>query len=254
MVKFYKEEIRNRLYEFLNENKDGYTEDELDFIKNFFWINFKSFATIDILMQLYDEIGVYEILKEAATSGKISNKFLRDSFYEMHLKKLQDFFPIDGNILDVASGYIPAFGNNIAKKQLQIGTGKITVCDPSLIIKESKYKNMILCKEEFTTNTDVTKYDLITGIMPCEATVPIIEAACKSQKDFYVAMCGCVHFPNDDLMVDYGVQYLVDEYQDYVIDFTERALKKYDNGKLHIERLDSKYGIDYPILINKKQK
>ena len=36
--------------------------------------------------------------------------------------------------------------------------------------------------------------DLIAGLFPCEATEPIIEEACKYDKDFYVAMCGCVHF------------------------------------------------------------
>ena len=85
--------------------------------------------------------------------------------------------------------------------------------------------------------------------MPCEATELIIEQACRNQKDFYVAMCGCTHFD----YIPWGMYVSSEMYQDHVIRKTEQLLKEYDNGELVIERLDDNYAIDYPILYNRKK-
>ena len=95
----------------------------------------------------------------------------------------------------------------------------------------------------------VREFDLITGTYPCNATELIIQKACENQKDFYLAMCGCTHFDYYDLMY-YGGNPEI--YQEYIIDKTERLLKKHENGELVIERLEDHYGLEYPILYNKK--
>ena len=73
---------------------------------------------------------------------------------------------------------------SFAKEQLELRRETITVYDPLLILNESKYSNMALKRSIFDSNQDVSKYDIITGILPCEATEEIIKAACFNKKDF----------------------------------------------------------------------
>ena len=228
------EEIAKLFEVFKRQYKDRYTETAWEYIEENFWLFVFSNTAPDILMQIYHEIGI------EAESG---------NFYKEHLRRIKNIFGIDRNIVDVASGIIPAFAQNIAYEQRKIGQGTITIYEPYLIIEKPKYHNMTLQKKEFTTETHIKEFDLVTGIMPCEATETIIEAACKNQKDFYVAMCGCTHFE----YIPWGKYVSSEAYQDYVINKTLRLLEKYDNGKLVVDKLDDNYGIDYPILYNRKK-
>lgn len=188
----------------------------------------------DILMQVYGAIGV---------EPKIG------SFYNAHISKVQELFGLNGNILEIGGGRYPAFAKKVAIYQQQTKKGSITVYDPLLITTKSEFKNLTLYKEEFTEDKDIHSYDLITGLLPCEATQAIISSACKAQKDFYVAMCGCTHFdffnpfcPPSPYM-----------YQKYMIKLTKDLLEQYDNGELIIEYLPEEYDIEYPILYNRKK-
>ena len=117
------------------------------------------------------------------------------------------------------------------------------------IITKPKFKNLTLKKEEFQSDTDIHSYDLVMGLLPCDATEAIISASCKAQKDFYIAMCGCVHFQGYD---PFGY-YTPHMYQEYVIQLAQQMLKEYDNGELEVDFLPDEYGIDYPILYNRKK-
>ena len=226
-----KEEIIKLRYEkFLLKYESLYNERMINYIKEHFWDSMDEVVP-DVLMQLYSEFGI-----------------LKNNFYLEHLNKLKQRFDITGNILDVGSGVIPAFGNLVAKEQLRIGSGTITLYDPKLILVKPKYPNMKLVKKEFTLDTDVSNFDLITGILPCGATEDIIESACKNNKNFYLAMCGCTHFKAFPLFTPLTAE----TYQDHVIGLTNNLLKKYNNGELVIEKLDDSHELNYPILYNKK--
>ena len=226
-----KEEILKLRYEkFLLKYGSLYDERMINYIKENFWDSMDE-TVPDVLMQLYSEFGI-----------------LKNNFYLEHLNKIKQYFNITGNLLEVGSGVIPAFGNLVAKEQLRIGKGNITLYDPMLILDKPKYPNMKLVKKEFTLNTDVSNFDLITGILPCGATEDIIESACKNNKNFYIAMCGCTHFKTFPLFKPLTAE----AYQDQVISMTNNLLKKYDNGELVIEKLDDSYELNYPILYNKK--
>jgi hypothetical protein len=108
---------------------------------------------------------------------------------------------------------------------------------------------MTLHKTEFTSDTHIKEFDLLTGILPCGATESIVENACRNQKDFYIAMCGCTHFD----YIPWGMYVTPEMYQDHVIDKTKRLLKEYDNGTLIVERLEGEKDLDYPILYNRKK-
>ena len=223
-----------RLYNsFCKKYKGIYTEEEWSYIEENFWTYVFSSDAPDILMQIYTELNF---------------EYEKGSYYERHLKKIQDNFDIRCNILDIDSGMIPSFANLLASRQLQLKKGTVTLYEPLLLSTSKKYKNMTLHKEAFTTETNIKSYDLITGIMPCEATELIIEQACKNKKDFYIAMCGCTHFD----YIPWGMYVTPYTYQNYVINKTKDLLKEYDNGTLIVEELDD-FPIDYPILYNRKK-
>ena len=188
----------------------------------------------DVLMQIYETVGCG--VKEG-------------SFYNAHLNKIQELYGLDKNILEVAGGRMPAFANKVATIQKKTKKGTITVYDPCLIITKPNFKNLKLHKEDFMPDTDIKSYDLIMGLLPCEATEAIITTSCKAQKDFYVAMCGCVHFD----FYDPFAYYTPHIYQQYVIQLAKDMLKEYDNGELVVEYLPEEYQIDYPILYNRKK-
>jgi len=208
-----------------------YDEGVLEYIKENFWKSIGGDVP-DVLMQIYTELGI---------------TYHNKGFYEEHINNIKKNFNIKGNILDVGCGSIPAFGNLIAKEQLRLGSGTVTLYDPHLAMNKPKYPNITLVKDVFYSKCDVSKYDLITGILPCDATDDIIESACKNNKNFYIAMCGCVHYDG------YPYDYMTPKYyQSCTINMAEKYLKEYDNGELVVEKLDDRFTIDYPIIYNKK--
>ena len=228
------EEISVLFKEFSEKYRHSYSDYSWQFIEDNFWTYVFSNACPDILMQIYTELGI------ESSEG---------NFYKEHVKRIQERFDIGRNILDIASGRIPAFANSLAHEQLRIRKGTITLYEPLLIETKPKHRNMTLHKTEFTSEISIKEFDLLTGIMPCEATELIIEQACRNRKDFYVAMCGCTHFE----YMPWGMHVTSEMYQEHVIEKTLRWLKEYDNGELVIERLDDSYPIDFPILYNRKK-
>ena len=227
-------EIAKQFKKFAKKYRHEYTDTAWEFIEENFWLYVYSNVCPDLLMQIYTELGI-----ESPTGN----------FYKEHLKRVREHFNISGNILDIGSGKIPAFANLLAYEQLQIGKGTVTLYEPLLIETKPKYKNMTLHKTEFTSEVHIKEFDLITAIMPCEATELVIEQACRNQKDFYIAMCGCTHFD----YTPWGLYVSPKMYQDYVISKTEQLLKEYNNGELVVEQLDENFAIDYPILYNRKK-
>ena len=224
-----------KLKRFMKNNGKFYSDHAKEFIDENFMSFLEENMVPDILMQIYYETGIQP------TGGP---------FYNAHIDKIQEIFGLDKNILDVGSGRIPAFASQVASNQRKIGKGTITLYEPLLIHSEPKYPNMFLHKEDFTIDKSIKEFDLITGILPCGATETIIKSSCKNQKDFYVAMCGCTHFEYTSPFMSVTPY----AYQNYVIELTKDLLQEYDNGELVIDYLpEEKFGIDYPILYNRKK-
>ena len=222
-------ELKGKLEAFLDEYSSEYPKGATDYIRTNFWKRRKPFEAPDILMQIYSELGVY---KE------------KDNLYIKYLEMIKSIFSLDCNMLEIGGGFIPSFSNIIAKEQLKTGHGTITVYDPVLLPKKLKYSNLKLVKDKFTMDTNISSYDLLVGIFPCDVTETIIKKACIEKKDFYIQMCGCTHFTLDQIM-EYGLS--VPIYQKYIIDLANSML----NENICIDKLDNKCGIDYPILYKK---
>lgn len=200
------EQIARRFNQFKRKYQNKYPESAWEYIEENFWFYIFSTCAPDILMQIYAEIGI---------------EHENGDFYQEHIRRIKSKFDIGCNIVDVGSGLIPSFANQLAYEQLKIKKGTVTIFEPLLLVKRPKHRNMRLHQEEFTENTNIKEFDLLTGIMPCEATEIAIEKACQERKDFYIAMCGCTHFD----YYTHGMYISPETYQEYVIDKTQKWLK-----------------------------
>lgn len=220
----------------------GYDNDVLDYILENAVSSLGQDEIPDVLMQIYNELGLYKPSR---------------SPYMGYFNKLLSVHSIDRNILDVAGGHLPTFGNMLAHYQLEIGKGTVTVIDPALVTMQPKYANLKLIKDEYTGTYDIKDYDLLIGILPCETTEDIITNAIKNNKDFFVGMCGCVHGEAFGMLYDYGMFYgfgpTPEMYQDYIINMSKELLEDYSDDELGITHLAKRYSIPYPILYNKKR-
>ena len=227
--------LKIRFANFKAKYSNKYSKEAWEYIEENFFNMIDSKETPDILMQVYSELGINP---SAAV------------FYKKHLKLLKSIFPIDGNIVEVASGRIPAFANMLAKEQGKIGKGTVTIYEPLLVELEPKYQNITIHNEYFQEDTDISFADLVVAIMPCEATEVILESAIKNRKPFYIAMCGCVHSPLAS-MYSFGFGTSPEIYQRQVISKAKSLIAEYGGAELQVTKLKDS-PIDYPILYRKK--
>ena len=230
--------LKRKYNRFLENYGSNYDEEMYAFIYSYFGEEIDSLGTVYPLMEIYSELGVY---------GK-------EDFYLQHVNLIKENFDISGNILEVGAGCFPAFGKKMAIEQLKIKSGTITLYDRDLAIKKPLTKNMRLVKDSFSSATDIKSYDLIVGIMPCEATRIIIERACEERKDFYIALCDCVNDPVLLARDPFLRMKRPEDYHQMIFRIAEEFLDEYDNGYLQIEYMDSKYDQDAPIIYNKRKR
>lgn len=224
-MEYSTKDIKRKLKALKRKYEIRYGQKKWDYIERHFSIFIDDEFAPHELKELYDEMGL---------DLKYGN------YYETHLQKLKDNFDISQNILEVGGGHIPSFAKKVAKEQLTIGKGTITVYDPLLVQMRSNIKNMHLHRTSFNSRTRIKEFDLIVGIYPCEATETMLESACINRKDFYLAICDCYR---DD-----------PEYWKYLIAKAERLLNEYDNGKLVVDTLGDSYYNKTPILYNRKNR
>ena len=221
---------RELLSRFMKDYIDRYSEKNQSDLKKYLQDGVGSYMNQIELFQIYSYLGLMKP---------------EDDIYEGYYKKMSENFDTDCNILDVACGYVPAFGMIVAEKQLKLsGRGTITVCDPALISETCKDKNMKLVKDPFDSNYDISKYDLITGIMPCSTTRDIIKAACENNKDFYIGLCGC---PPEEYTYDDGENYLTKN-----LNYARDMCYIYGRELCETE-LDPNYVVRMPVVYSKKK-
>lgn len=225
--------VEEAYQEYKEKYEHFYSEKAKQYIEDNFFNGANRTSNTDILMQLYSELGL--------DIGK-------HTFYDEHLERINSIFGLDRDIIEVASGYIPAFANKIAKKQLALNRGTITIYEPELFEEKAKYSNMTIHKEKFTEQTKINKDSLGIGILPCDATEAMIRNFCKNNMDFYIAMCNCNHKSNN-IFPTY-------QYQNKMVDLAESLLEKYNNNQkeLKIDYLDDEFVFGYAPIIYTKQR
>ena len=214
---------------FLRQYGQGYSKREVDYIRKYWKEGLKSKFPMDILRQIYTELG-----------------FFRDdeNIYLGFIDILENNFDIDRDIIEVGCGRFPALAKIIALKQHK---GTITVYDPRLATVESKIPNMKLKRENFTKSTPVRSDQLVIGFMPCEATEQTIVTAGKNKADFLIALCeGGPHGDEFDYFES------EDEWITSMIYTARLMATKNDLGTIEITDL-KQYGDPYPVIYNKRR-
>ena len=185
----------------------------------------------DLMNQVYDALGIFSNDKNP---------------YIQYSNLIEKYFNLNSNILEIGGGFYPALASHIADKQLNLKNGTITVYDKNLIL--TSLKNIKLVKRDYATEDDVSNFDLLIGIMPCQATSLIIEKANKGKKDFFIALCGCTHFSREYLMFRNLTQ---NDWFDYI---RKLYYKTNIDGTALIEIESPTEYNRYPILIKKIKK
>ena len=164
--------------------------------------------------------------------------------YIYYLRKLVNNHDINSNILEVGGGCYPIFAHYLATKQKRGKKGKITVYDPKLIT--SRLNHIVLKKERFTSETDVSNYDLLIGIMPDEATVDLVKHATNYHKELFLVLGEYKLFLH--YYPEYGIPNLK-EWEEYI---RELIYKDSDSFTIKESRVPNEYGKQYLIFDKKK--
>ncbi len=201
-------ETNKKFKRFLRKYKKSYNPQMLSFIKE----NFGQDEETDVLKQIYAELGILE---------KTENIYLEC------LDKIKELYGIEKNILEVGCGAYPILSKYIDEEQKE---GTITAYDTYLA--PSKIGNIKLYRRNLTTEDDVKKFDLLVGVLPCNATTLIIEKANKNKKDFFIAPCKCTHFSSTYLMFN---QATLEDWELYIYNLANNT--KPDDRELYEEVL-----------------
>lgn len=216
-------EAKDRLEKYCLKYEDEYNKIGIPMLLERCESYFDKFWAPDYVMQVYSTTDIY-----------------RDdyNFYKELLECMQSMFNIKCNVLDVASGYYPAFAEIVAKRQIELGSGKITICDPNIVMKNSPFKNMTIYKEKFQFGTNLSQYDLITSIMPCELSKELICSLLIQNKEFFIPLCGC--YIGDKLLYE------------LICELANNICNELDISGVETTYLPSRFMSKNPILYRKK--
>ena len=182
-------------------------------------------------------LSIYSYLNILETNRDIYAWFL--SFLRTYY---HDF--LDKNILEVSCGKVPALVKMIAdaidKKNSE---GTITGIDSALVIK--CIPNATLLKESLTNKTDLSPYNTIIGVAPCEAAPIAIKGACINKKELSLVLCGCIHMDGECFYPTYE-KYLNHLYN--IVKYHISSDFEYD-----ISAVPKCYNYEYPVLSLKRK-
>jgi hypothetical protein len=217
-----------QIIDYLRNNEDAFTCTEKSIILS----NLNNDGTVynipNICLQIYDELG---ILPDRINSYKAFADLVDEQF---SIK--------NKNIVEIGGGTIPRLGKRIAAMQDE---GTITVYDPNLHIVEGEERsNLKLIKRSFNSLINVSKYDLLIGLLPCGSSSTIIKSAVRYNRDFMIALCDSCSF------YEYFDNYEEDPNWPYnFIEETKKIVEENNLGKVKVKYL-KEVGDNYPIIYN----
>lgn len=166
------EEQKKRIINFLHKYRECYSKVTLDYLENNFISDIHRTTRPCEMNQIYAHLHVLPDYQ---------------NIYKFFFMELQKNHNIYSNILEIGGGCLPVFAKYIAQEQIKCKQGKITIYDPKLIFKRLVHINLV--RKYFDQQIDISNYDLITAIMPCNATELIIKQANFYQKELFLVLC-----------------------------------------------------------------
>lgn len=234
-----KEQLKymKKFVDYLNTYGYEYTELAIEFLLESFLLPMSIESTPDILKQIYDELDM--LLPE-------------ENCYLQFAQLVGETYGWNSHILEIGGGSFPSFSKHMDEfQQSRNSSGTITTYDPRLVV--NKLGNIRLHKEFFSKEMTVESYDLIVGIMPCEATSMIIKKATKEHKEFFLAMCGCIHYEGLDVPRGiFGPKPIT--YDEYVEKIYNLAREQEKDGFEVIKEDAKQYSFKYPIIRSQKRR
>lgn len=217
------------IVEYLKTYRSEYSEETLNYIiDNYATALDKEDKTCE-LEQIYARFAMFSVNR---------------NLYKFCLEKIMQNHSINSNILEIGGGCYPILTNYISKEQIKIKGGSVTVYDPKLVV--DKMLTIQLKKQKFTLDKDISKYNLIVAVRPCEATEDIIKQTNKYQKELFLVLCKHKHF--SDISSKYKKSNLSD-WEEYVRELIYSDSK---NFKIDEFRTPTKLGADYLMFSKKK--
>ena len=104
----------------------------------------------------------------------------------------------NANILDVGAGRVCSLSKAIANKGANVTAMDTNIRISNQHLKKAKITTIkkLFCCDEFSKNgvgTDITKFNIIVGLEPCDATEHIIRQSLKYNKPFEINLCAAPH-------------------------------------------------------------
>ncbi len=239
MIKMSRQEqisYYRKFINYLNKYQDFYSENAIDFLLENFLLPMPIESSPDILKQIYDVLGLLNP---------------EENCYLQLAKLIGNLYGWDSHVLEIGGGFYPSFSRHMdLLQQANNGSGTITTYDPRLVV--SSLGNIKLHKEEFKKEMLVESYDLIVGIMPCEATSMIIRKAIQENKEFFIAMCGCIHY--EGIQVPRGMFGPIPiTYNQYEAKIYELAKEQEKNGFEVIKESAKEYSLNHSIIRSQRK-
>lgn len=173
--------MREEFKKYIQENKERLSDLEIKRLTN----NFEEY---------------YEDCYETSVSSFLYD-FLCDYYkceheYSIFARNIQKNFPQISNILDVGAGTMCHLADALCQKGYNV-----SAIDPNIKLSEEELKRykFLAIKNKFICDysagegkgTDISKYNLLVGLRPCEATEHIIRQSLEYDKEFKIILCHC---------------------------------------------------------------
>lgn len=170
----------------LKANPERFTKNEQEKVI----ANFRKFLTRENKEQEYEiEDELYDFLSTLGIVLPRHEKFAKFIISKYPIEKYKEVLDVGAGRLCKLSEYLSSKGYNV------------TAIDPNIRLKpdEAKKKKIKIinglfeCDTETKKGTDITKYDLIIGLEPCDATEHIIRQCAKYNKHSSILLCATSH-------------------------------------------------------------
>ena len=174
-----------RAENYLHINQERFTNDE----KQKFLLDLKAY------LSRKDKVITDEVFDFLVAEKLISNKPRTEGFIAYLISKYSK--QQTRKILDIGAGRLCPLSTELGKKGFSV-----TAMDPKIRLNTNELKSRNIkqvikkpfyCDEFSNIGTNISNYDLLVGLEPCDATEHIIRQGLKYDKPFEVSLCYQAH-------------------------------------------------------------
>lgn len=174
--------IFHKAADYLKHNPERFTSSEKDkFIEDL-----KSYVlTKDKVIA--DEVFDFYVSEKLAQNEPRTTSFIRHLIAK---------YNSSNKVLDVGAGRMCHLSTELGERGF-----KVVAIDPKIRLKDSEIKQRKIQRiikqpfycDEYGNGTDISNFDLLVGLEPCDATEHIIRQGLKYEKPFEVSLCYQAH-------------------------------------------------------------